>query len=453
MSGNVIIVGSGPGGYKSAVYASELGFNVKLIERSEDVGGVCTNQGCIPSKALLSIAETIDDINSSRRKGITASLDDIDLKKIQSVKERAVRTSRKGIMNQLNKDNIELIKGEGKILDDNIVEVEGDRYDADYIIIATGSEPIVIPGLEVDEEDILTSKGALELDEIPDSMVVIGGGYVGLELAFVFSSLGSKITIVEMMGFILPNMDEDIAEEMGNILKRKRIKVLTCSKVSSVEKKEERDGYEVTVEGEKEEIIDVEKVLCAVGRKPTPPETDLDIIGDHGEIITNDYMETPIKGIYAVGDVNGKMMLAHAAYKQAEIAVKNIDGDETKGFSEYLVPAGVYTHPEAASVGLTEEEARERYEQIDIGQYPISASGRGYSTGNRSGIAKVIASDQNIVGVHLVCPGATDIIMEGVSVMESGIDLLGLSDIIHPHPTYSEALQKAAEDAISDGDK
>lgn len=442
MSSDVIVIGSGPGGYKSAVHAAERGFDVKLIEKNRDIGGVCTNQGCIPSKALLSIAERIDAIEGARRKGISASLDEINLKKGQKVKDRAVKTSRKGIMKQLEDNDVGVIEGEARIDNEKFVEVDERKFEADHIIIATGSEPIVLPDLNVDERDILTSKGALELDEIPESMVVIGGGYVGIELAFVFSSFGSKVTIVELMDSILPNMDKDLVKEMEKILKRKRIKMITGSKVSQVNG---NSPYEVVIEGETEKTINTEKILCAVGRKPTPPKMDLDIVGDKGEIITNDYMETSIDGIYAVGDVTGKSMLAHSAYKHAEIAVKMIDGEKTDGFSCYEVPAGVYTHPEAASVGLIEKAAKEKFNQIKVGKYPISASGRGYSTGNRTGIAKIVASDNKIVGIHLVCPGATDIIMEGTLAMEAGITLEELSDIIHPHPTYSEALKKAAE--------
>jgi len=444
MSERVIVIGSGPGGYKSAVHAAKKGLDVKLIEKSDDIGGVCTNHGCIPSKALLSIAETIDDIQNSRRKGISSSIDDIDFNKAQMVKNRAVKTSQKGIINQLEENDIE-IKGEAKIKDKNTVDVGGEVHEADYIIIATGSEPIILPGLDVDEENILTSRGVLKLDEIPEDILIIGGGYIGIELAFVLSSFGSKVTIVELMDNILPNMDQDLAAEIESVLKRKRIKIITGSKVSEVEGD---SPFEVIIEGKENKTIKAEKILCAVGRKPTPPETELDIIGPHNEIITNDFMETPVKNVYAVGDVTGKMMLAHAAYKHAEIAVKNIVGEDTPKFSQYNVPAGVYTHPEAASIGSTEEEAREKYNDISVGKFPISASGRGYSTGNRTGIAKVISNEDKIVGIHLVCPGATDIIMEGTVAMETKIGVKKLSDIIHPHPTYSEAIKKAAEKAL-----
>ncbi len=446
MSEKVIVIGSGPGGYKSAVHAAKRGLDVKLIEKSDDIGGVCTNHGCIPSKALLSISETIDDIQNSRRKGISSSIDDIDFKKAQMVKNRAVQTSQKGIISQLEENEIEIIKGEARVKDNSTVEVDGEEHEADHIIIATGSEPIVLPGLEVDEKNILTSRGILKLDEVPDDILIIGGGYIGIELAFVLSSFGSKVTIVELMDNILPNMDQDLAAEIESVLKRKRIKIIKGSKVSEVEGD---SPFEVKIEGKENKTIKAKKILCAVGRKPTPPEIELDIIGSHNEIITNDYMETPVENVYAVGDVTGKMMLAHAAYKHAEIAVKKMVGEKTPKLSQYNVPAGVYTHPEAASVGLTEEEAREEYGDINIGKYPISASGRGYSTGNRTGVAKVIAHDDKIVGMHLVCPGATDIIMEGTVAMEGNIGVNKLSDIIHPHPTYSEALKEAAKKALS----
>ncbi|MFW6040833.1 MAG: dihydrolipoyl dehydrogenase [Thermoplasmatota archaeon] len=445
MTEKLTVIGSGPGGYKSAILAAENGLDVTLIEK-RDIGGVCTNRGCIPSKALLSIAERIDDIESAGRRGIKATLNGIDFDKIRSIKERAVMTSRKGIEKQLEENGINIIQGEGELIDKDKVQVDDNIVESDYIIIATGSEPIVLPGLAVDERDIFTSNGALELKDIPESMVIIGGGYIGIELAFVYSSFGTDVTIVELMDRVLPNMDRDLSEETEKILKRKRIKVYTDSKVIDVNGEK---PFTIKVEGGVNKDLEVEKVLCAVGRKPTPPNTELnEIIGEKGEVVADEKMRTRIESIYAVGDVNGKSMLAHSAYKQAEIAVSNIVGKETIPFSKYHVPAGVYIHPEIASVGLTEEEAVERFKKVQVGKFPVSASGRGYSTGERSGLAKIIANDDKILGVHLICPGATDIIMEGTVAMESGIDINRLSDIIHPHPTYSEILKKAADKTV-----
>ncbi len=441
MSEEVIVIGSGPGGYKAAVKAAEKGFNVKLIEKGE-IGGVCTNNGCIPSKALLSIAETVDTIGSSRRKGIDSDLKNINFERAQKIKERAVATSRKGIEKQIEDGGIEVIEGEAKVLGDKKVEVDGDTYECDHLIIATGSEPIVLPFLDVDEKNILTSRGALSLKEIPESMVIIGGGYIGLELAFVYSSLGTSVTVVELLDRMLPAMDKDLGPVAEKMLKRKKVKIYTGSKVTEVNGK---PPFDITIEGDTEKVIQAEKVLCAVGRRPTPPDMELDILDDRGAIETDEYMETSMDGVYAIGDVNGKSMLAHSAYKHAEIVIDNITNSDPKKFSDYLVPAGVYTHPEIASVGLDEESAEEKYGDIRTESFPISANGRGYSTGERTGFAKIIAAEEKIVGMHLICPGATDIIMEGTVAMENGMSSEELADVIHPHPTYSEALWEAAK--------
>ncbi len=446
MSEKVTVIGSGPGGYKSALHAAEAGFDVKLIEKWT-IGGVCTNRGCIPSKAFLSVSERIDAIKGARRKGLKAELKDIDTEKIQDIVSRAVKKSRKGIENQLEEKGIEVLKGEGKIIDENTVEVGDEIYKSDYIIIATGSKPIEVPGIDFDNSDIMTSRSALYIDEVPDSMVVVGGGYIGVELASVYSSLGTDIIMVELLDRILPVMDKSLSDETERILKRKRFDLHTGSKVTDVT--EDDDSLRVKIEGDTEKTIETDKVLCAVGRKPTPPETDLDIVSEAGEIITDEHMKTPIDNIYAVGDVNGKNLLAHSAYKQAEIAVKDMQGKDCRGFSEYNVPAGVYTHPEIATVGLTQTEAEERYDEIEIGEIPISAIGRGSSTGQRSGLAKVIEAEGKIQGIHLICPGATDIIQEGTLAMNNEMSAEELADVIHPHPTYSEALWKAVKE-VSD---
>lgn len=447
MSETVTVIGSGPGGYKSALHAADAGFEVNLVEK-DTIGGTCTNRGCIPSKAFLSVSDRIDGIKEARRRGLSAELKDINVDKVQKIVDRAVQTSRKGIESELEEKEINIIDGEGEIIDKNTVKVGEETYESDYIIIATGSKPVQLPGLDFENDNIMTSREALQIDKVPGSMVVIGGGYIGIEMASVYSSMGTDITIVELLDRILPVMDRSLSEETLKILKRKRFDIYTRSKVTDIEG---NDPLKIKMEGETEKTIEADKVLCSVGRRPTPPKTDLDIFDDDGNLITDDDLKTPIDHIYAVGDVNGKSMLAHSAYKQAEIAVKDIMGEEHKDFSEYTVPAGVYTHPEIASVGLTQEEAEEEYDEVDTGETPISATGRGYSTGERSGLAKIIEAKGNevegkIVGMHLICPGATDIIMEGTIALENGMSAEELKDMIHPHPTYSEALKKAADD-------
>ncbi|MFO8109225.1 MAG: dihydrolipoyl dehydrogenase [Thermoplasmata archaeon] len=441
MGKRLIVIGSGPGGYKSAVLGAEEDLDVTLVEK-DVIGGVCTNTGCIPSKALLSGAELVDSIKGAKRKGIKVELKEVDFSKLQKIKDRAVTVSRKGVERELKEKGVEIIEGEASITGEDEVRVGERTLSADNIIIATGSEPIAPPFLDVDEKNVLTNQGAFALRESPESMLIIGGGYIGVEMAFIYSSMGTSVTMVELMENLLPNMDRDLGKEAEKILKRKRVKVVTETKVTSV------DGngpFTAVVDGKKSDELEVEKILCAVGRRPTPPEMDLDIIDENGSIVTDGLMRTPVENIYAVGDVTGKGMFAHTAYHQAKIAIDVIAGRDAEEFSRYPVPAGVFTHPEIASVGLSEEGAKKEYEDVRTASYPISALGRGYSTGERTGFAKIVCSGDKVVGLHLICPGAMDIIMEGTVVLQKGITYREIIDIIHPHPTYSEAIYKAAK--------
>jgi len=446
------IVGSGPGGYVAAIIGAKNGLDVNVVEKGK-IGGVCTNRGCIPSKALLSVSEKIGAVKKAKRDGIEVDLKDIDFDRVMSKKERAVNMSRKAIQNLFEKHGIEVIKGDAKVLSSNEVEVEKEDetqvIESDYLIIATGSEPISLPSLEINEKDILSSRGALKLKELPSSLLIVGGGYIGIEMAYIFSSLGTDVTIVELEDRLLPLMDKGLSEVAERMMKRKRVKYHTGSKVTEVD--ERSDPIEVKIEGETDKNIEVDKVLCAVGRKPTPPDTDLDITGDNGEIEVDDMMRTEIKNVYAVGDVVGKGMLAHAAFKQAEIAVSDILGRKTEGLSQVEIPAGIYTHPEMAGVGLTEKEAEEKMDYVKIGEFPISGTGRGSSTGERMGSAKIIANGEDeVVGLHLACPGATDLIMEGTVAVEKGMKAEELAKLVHPHPTYSEAIKEAAENVFGE---
>ncbi|MFW6176198.1 MAG: dihydrolipoyl dehydrogenase family protein, partial [Thermoplasmatota archaeon] len=349
----------------------------------------------------------------------------------------------------LEENDVKVIEDEASLVDSNTIKLsDGETIEGDHIIVATGSKPISLPNIEIDEENILSSKGALDLEEIPNSLLVIGGGYIGLEMAFIYSSLGSKVTIVELLDSLIPNMDSDLQDVAEQMMKRKRVKIYTKSKVTELE---QSNTITAKIEGDTEKKIEVDKVLLSVGRKPTPPETNLDIIGDNNEIVTDDRMKTKFDDLYAIGDVTGKSMLAHSAFKQAEIAVNDILDNEPEGFSSYDVPAGVFTHPELASVGMTEGEAQENYENVKTGDFPISATGRGASTGERMGMAKVITKENGeLIGVHLACPGATDIIMEAAVALGEKMTAEELADIIHPHPTYSEAIKDAAENSFGE---
>lgn len=447
MTETLTIIGSGPGGYVAAVLASKEGLDVRVVEK-DVIGGTCTNRGCIPSKALLSTAEKIDSIKNSRREGIKAKLEDIDFEKVMAKKDRAVKMSRKAIKNLFDENDIELIEGEAKIVDEKSVEVDGEIIESDHIIIATGSKPASLPGIKLDGEKIISSKEALELEAIPESMLIVGGGYIGLEMASVYSSMGSDIHIVELEDRLIPNMDKDLSQVAEKMMKRKRIKMYTGSKVKEIT---ESEKLEVKLEGESEKSLEVEKVLMSVGRRPTPPENELDLTDEKGFIEVDSKMRTDYEEIYAIGDVTGKSMLAHSAFKQAEIAVEDIVESQGKDFDSTYIPAGIYTHPEIASVGLSEEEAEEKLDEVKIGKFPISATGRGSSTGERMGLAKVIADSENrIRGLHLVCPGATDIIMEGTLALQKEMKVQEIGDLIHPHPTYSEAIKEAAENVTGE---
>ncbi len=445
MTERIIVIGSGPGGYKSAALGAKRGFDVILVEKNT-IGGVCTNTGCIPSKALLSVAELADSIKGAGRKGINAAQESIDFSRVMKNKKRAVKISRKGVEKELKESGVEIIRGEAKLNNNKEVEVNGETLEAEHIIIATGSEPVVLPFLKVDEKNILTNKGAIELESIPESMLIIGGGYIGVEMAFFYSSMGTSVTVVELLDSLLPVMDSSLGKEAESMLKRKGVKIITGAKVSSVEGKK---PFKAVLEGSQKEELEFEKILCSVGRKPSPPDIDLDIISEKGSVITDDFMKTPVEGVYAVGDVTGKGMLAHTAYKQAKIVIDTIDKKSNRGFSNYLIPAGVFTHPEIASVGFSEEDAKKEYDDVRTASFPISALGRGYSTGERAGLAKLVCKGDEVIGMHLVCPGATDIIMEGTLAMEKGLTVSDVVDTIHPHPTYSEAIKEAADKLIN----
>ncbi len=447
MGENLTVIGSGPGGYVAAVLASKHGLEVRVVEK-DVIGGVCTNRGCIPSKALLSTAEKIETIKGARRDGIKAELKEVDFQKVMKKKDRAVKVSRKAIINLFEKHDIEVIEGEAELIDKSSVKVDDKVLKSDYIIIATGSKPASLPHLEIDEETVLSSKGALYLDEVPDSMLIVGGGYIGLEMAYIYSSMGSDVHIVELMDRLIPTMDRDLSKVAEKMMKRKRVNFYTGSKVSEIKNK---DPIEAKIEGETEKVIEVEKVLSSVGRKPTPPESNIKLSNEEGFIDVNECMKTNYDNIYAVGDVTGKSMLAHSAFKQAEIAVNDILCKETAAFDPSNVPAGIFTHPEIASVGLTEKEARDRISGVNVGKYPISATGRGSSTGERMGLAKVIVDEEDIVvGLHLACPGATDIVMEGAIAIEEKVKSEELGKVIHPHPTFSEAIKEAAENVTGE---
>lgn len=445
---DMIIIGGGPAGYVGAIRAAQLGAKVAVIEKSV-VGGTCLNRGCIPTKTYLKNAEIIEHINHAKNRGINIADDSIivDLAKTVAVKNKVVNTLTSGIKGLFKSNAVESIEGTGVIVSENKVQINGDKIiSAKNIILASGSKvgKINIKGIE--SKLVLTSDDILDLEELPESLAVIGGGVVGTELGQAFSTFGSKVTIVEMADRIIPSMDKEASVVLAKKLETKGMKILTSTKLLEIV--EENGKLRLKLEGQEDVIAD--KALLSIGRVP-----DLEALGnlqfemDRGRVKVDDYMETSIKGIYAPGDVNGIKMLAHAAYRMGEVAVENaIEGNHRK-IKLNATPAAIYTLPEVGMVGLTEDEAREKYD-ILVGKFNFNGNGRAIASDEAYGFIKVIVDKKyyEILGVHIVGPNAAEIINEAASLVELEITVDEVLKTIHGHPTYSEALYEACADAL-----
>ncbi|MCR4432009.1 MAG: dihydrolipoyl dehydrogenase [Tepidanaerobacteraceae bacterium] len=456
MTYDIAIIGGGPGGYVAAIYAGKKKAKVALIEKSE-LGGVCLNRGCIPTKALVHSANTANEIKQAKRFGITAREVQIDWNAIQKNKETIVNTLTRGVENLLKANGVKTYKGEAKLLDKTTIEVtyhtgQKETITAQNIIIATGSTPTIVPIPGHDLPGVITSDEALSLEELPKSMLIIGGGVIGIELGYIYNTLGTDTTIVEMLPRILPRQDEEIQKELRKILEKQGIKIYTDSKVKTIEKQNEKliTTFE-TPEGTKR--IETDKVLVATGRKPnTQAVENLHIDMQKTGITVDEYLRTNIQNIYAIGDVTGKSMLAHVASHQGLNAVKNILG-QNKKMDYIVIPSCIYTSPEAASVGLTEEEARQKYkDNIKIGRFPFIASGKALTLGERQGFVKIISDPKydEILGVHILGPSATELIAEAALAIKLECTAEELAETIHAHPTLSEAVMEASFDVLGE---
>ena len=443
---DVAVIGGGPAGYVAAIKAAQLGGKVCLIEK-DVVGGTCLNRGCIPTKTYLKNADIIENIHIAAQRGII--LDNtsfkVDMNKTVEVKNSVVKTLTTGVAYLLKSNNVTLYKGTGRITKDKHIEVNGSIIQAKKIILAGGSKvaKIRIPGIE--SSLVLTSEEILNLREVPQHLAVIGGGVIGVEIGTAFRAFGSEVTIIEMADRILPGMDKEISKEVLKNILKKGIKVIISAKLEGIEQK---DGMLIlTVNGS--EKINADKALLSIGRVPDMDGIgDIEFIMDRGRIKVDDKMQTSVEGIYAPGDINGIKMLAHAAFKMGEIAAQNAMGGDAK-VDLKNVPGCVYTIPEAASVGLTEEEAALKYE-ITVGRFPFSANGRALASNEGTGFVKIVADKKygEILGVHIVGPCAAEMINEAASLMEMEITVHEVSNIIHGHPTFSEAFMEAASDCL-----
>lgn len=454
---DIAIVGAGPGGYVAALRAAQLGAKVVLIEKDR-VGGVCLNRGCIPTKTLLRTAEVLKLARKASDYGIVVSEVRLDWTAAQKRKDAVVRRLTGGVKLLLDKAGVRLLFGTARFVSPSVLEVmtaDGlERVSARDYVIATGSRPAPLPVPGLDGPDVLSSDEALALECLPESLLVIGGGPIGVEFATLFGACGVRVTVVEVLPRLLPTLDADLGAEVERLLKKAKVKVRTASKVS---KAAMRNGkHAVTIESDsKETVLEVDKTLLAVGRRPNVEELGLESIGllvERTGIGVDEHMRTNVPHVYAVGDVTGGILLAHVASREGIVAVENALGRE-RVMNYAAVPSCVFTQPEVATVGLSEEQARQRGYDVKVGKFPFRASAKALAQGERNGLVKIVADSQygQILGLHIVGPHASDLIQEGTLALTLEATLDELDAAIHPHPTLSEALAEAALAAQGSG--
>ena len=445
---DVVVIGGGPAGYVAAIKAAQLGGKVAIVEKSE-LGGTCLNRGCIPTKAYLHNAEIIEGVKHAAGRGIMIENPNftVDMDKVLGMKSKVVKKLVGGVGALLKSNGVDVFKGVGTITKDKNVLVNGEKLvETDKIIFAGGSKVsrINIPGM--DSKLVMTSDDILELNEVPETLAVIGGGVVGVELGQAFSTFGSKVTVVEMMDRIVPGMDAEVSNTLRTALEKKGMTIMTSTKLQEIV---EKDGkLHIKLEGKEDLVVD--RALLSIGRVP-----DLEGIGEvefeleRGRIKVDEFMETSVKGIYAPGDINGTKMLAHAAFRMGEVAAENAVNGNHHVAKLDLTPAAIYTMPEVAMVGLTEEQAREKYD-ISVGKFSFAANGRAIASDEDFGFIKVIADKKygEILGVHIIGPAAAEIINEASSIMEMEITVEEMLKTIHGHPTYSEVMYEAFADVL-----
>ena len=457
---HIAILGAGPGGYVAAIRAAQLGARVTVIE-NQALGGVCLNWGCIPSKALLSVVELGDKLKKADELGVVLpGPARYDLARMVARKNKAVAGLVKGIATLFKAWNIEQVEGTGSLRDQRTIDVRKNdgterQITADAIVIATGSSWPNLPQFPIDGRQILTSKDLLDLEVIPPRLLIVGAGVEGCEFAALYSGLGTQVTVVELLSRVLPTEDEEIASMMDRELKKRGVTLCTGTTVDRLE----RSDAAVTVHLKDGTTITVEKLLISVGRGLNSHDIGLEQVGvqtgRRGEILVNDRMETTVPGIFAIGDVVGKAMLAHVASAQGKVAVENIMGHSTTVRYD-VIPAGIFTLPEIGRVGLTEQQAREQVQAagqqpdqaLKIGRFRYGGLGKAQATGDVTGLFKVIseASTGTILGVHILGAHAADLIHEAAMAMQVGARVSQLAEMIHAHPTLSEGLMEAAED-------
>ena len=451
----ICVIGAGPGGYAAAFLAADLGMDVTLIDKEKNPGGVCLYRGCIPSKALLHVAKLLNETEEAKNWGIEFAKPKIDLDKLREWKDKVVDKLTGGVGSVAKYRKVNFVQGTAAFKNSNTLVIkkkEGDNEEQkfDKIIIATGSRIASIPSLQIDSKRLLNSTTALNIPAIPKSLLVIGGGYIGLELGSVYQALGSKVSVVEMLDGLLPGADRDLVSHLSKRIKQKFENIMLNSKV--VEMKEVKDGIKVKIEDKEGKITEntYDYVLMSIGRKPDTSGLGLENtkvkVNERGWIKVNNQMKTDDPDIYAIGDIVGEPMLAHKASHEGRVAVEVIAGHKV-AFEPMAIPAVVFTDPEIAWAGLTENQAREKNVNYEVAKFPWAASGRAVTLDRSDGVTKILVNpdNQRILGIGLCGPGAGELIAEGVLAIEMGANLTDLKLTIHPHPTLSETVMEAAE--------
>jgi dihydrolipoamide dehydrogenase len=460
---DAVVIGAGPGGYPAAIRLGQLKVKTAIIER-EYIGGVCLNVGCIPSKAVIHAAKMFDKLGHSEDIGISIPGKPVlDMARLQAWKGGVVGKLTGGVRTLLKANKVEIFEGNATLgkpgPDGHRITVKSASGEqtiiARSVVIATGSRPIEIPGFKIDQGRIIDSTGALALGAVPPRLIVIGGGYIGLELGMCYAKFGSKVTVVEALPRLLGTMDKDCVGVVERKLKKMGVEVMVNTKAKAWEDKGDRAVLSVELKDGKAAAIDADKILLSVGRRPNSEDLGLEQAGvavAKGFIVADDHLRTNVPGIYAIGDVIGGMMLAHKATKEGEVVAEIIAGHKA-AFDVRAIPAVVFTDPEIASTGLTEDEAKAKgHAELKVGKFPFAALGRALSVNDTEGFVKVVADGKTgeLLGVHIVGNGASDLISEASLGIEMGAMADDLRLTIHPHPTLSEGVMEAAAAALGE---
>jgi dihydrolipoamide dehydrogenase len=460
---DAVVIGAGPGGYPAAIRLGQLKVKTAIIER-EYIGGVCLNVGCIPSKAVIHAAKLFDKLGHSEDIGISVPGKPVlDMARLQAWKGGVVGKLTGGVRTLLKANKVEILEGRATLgkpgPDGHRITVKSASGEqtivAKNVVIATGSRPIEIPGFQIDQNRIIDSTGALALTAVPPRLIVIGGGYIGLELGMCYAKFGSKVTVVEALPRLLGTMDSDCVAVVERKLRKMGVEVMVNTKAVAWEDKGDRAVLTVELKDGKAAAIDADKILLSIGRRPNSENLGLEQAGvavTRGFIVADDHLRTNVPGIYAIGDVIGGMMLAHKATKEGEVVAEVIAGHEA-AFDVRTIPAVVFTDPEIASTGLTEDEARAKgHTELKVGKFPFAALGRALSVNDTEGFVKVVADARTgeLLGVHIAGNGASDLISEASLGIEMGAVADDLRLTIHPHPTLSEAVMEAAAAALGE---